>query len=132
MRTSPIVKRLESGEDRQVIETFLTSESISRGDFVALDVTKTPDGDKALYIRKASTATDRTCVVGVAKTAAASGAKLEVIVRGICEASVLAAAEGDALGVTGTQGAADTTTATAVAYLLETAGAPGLFTVYVR
>lgn len=126
--------------DRRQTETFLASGAIAAGELVSLDASKTADGDKAIFVIKADSAAAATNVpVGVALAAAADGKKVEVCVRGVCEAlvtagvaagAVLAADSGVAAGQLDTITAA---TEAQVAIALEAAVAlPGTTTVYVR
>jgi hypothetical protein len=96
-----------SAMNRRQVETFVASEAIAAGDVVSLDLSKTADGDKGIFVSKAdtATATDR-CAVGVAlAAAAAAGDKVDVCVRGVCEANVDGAtAAGDLLQISSTAG----------------------------
>ena len=131
MRTSPIVKRLESGETRRVVEVFIASELIVAGDLVSLDLSATPDGDMGLYVAKADSAADNV-PVGFALTGAATGERFDVCVRGICEANVDGATvAGSPLGVGATAGQAAVVTVGAIAFALE-ADVSNVATVYVR
>ncbi len=128
--------------NRRQTETFLAASAVAAGDVVALDADQTADGDKAIKVHPADTGdTARVAVVGVALAAAAADEKVEVCVRGVCEATVLAnAAEGNLLYITSTAGALDDVEGTApaassspVAVCLETrGGSTGLTTVFVK
>jgi hypothetical protein len=117
--------------NRRQVETFISGEAIVAGDVVALDLVTAAltAGQIATQIRQASTAAARTAVAGVALDAAAgAGEPVRVCIRGVCEANVLAMAQGDVLTVTATAGSMDTITAATapqVAVALETAAAPG-------
>jgi hypothetical protein len=74
-----------SAMNRRQVETFIASEAIAANDLVSLDLSKTGDGDKALYIVKADsgTATD-SCAIGFALNAAtAAGQTVAVTIAGI-------------------------------------------------
>lgn len=129
-----------SAMDRRQTETFLASAAIAAGDVVSLDNTKSADGDKAIFVLPAdgnALPTPFICPVGVALAAAAEGEKVEVCVRGVCEASVSA---GPALGAVLTFGntsgvlqAVAAATEPQVAIALEASAGPGATTtVYVR
>ena len=129
--------------NRRQVETFIAAGPIVAGATVVLDITKAADGDKAIYVLPSNTGSDdTTCFVGVALAAApAAGDKVEVCVRGVCEATVLtAAAKGKLLYITSTAGALDdaagsapATDSSPVAVALETRGAgTGPITVFVR
>jgi len=128
--------------NRRQIETFIASGAITAGQTVALNILKTADGDKAIFVVPSATGTDdTTCFVGVAITAAGAGDKVDVCVRGVCEATVLTgAAKGKLLYITSTAGALDDAAGSApasdsvpVAVALETrGGGTGPITVFVR
>jgi len=142
MATSTLIQYLETtGADgvdiglgvshRRQVETFISGEAIVAGDVVALDLVTAAltAGQRATQIRQASTNAARTAVVGVALSAAAgAGEKVQVCIKGVCSANVLAMSQGDVLTVTATAGSMDTiaaATAPQVAVALETAAAPG-------
>lgn len=157
MATSTLIQYLETSQvdgfgaavavgsatmNRRQTEIFLAGEAVLIGDCVSLDLSQAADGDKAVHIVKADsgTATDR-CPVGVVLRSAendgslAAGSRIEVVVRGVCEANVAAHAAGDVLGMTAVPGQLDTVAAATdaqVAIGIDGAGAPGLATVYVR
>ena len=113
MATSTLLNYLETGSSNEVmnrrqVETFIAGEAITANDFVALDFSQSSDADKALYVMKAGTGdTATTMCVGVALGAAASGAKVDVVVKGVCEANVAGdTAAGEFLIITGTDGQA--------------------------
>jgi hypothetical protein len=122
--------------DRRQTETFLAADAITAGDVVSLDAGQAADGDKAIKVKRADSGdTNLVCPVGVALASAASGEKVEVCVRGVCEANVAAHTKGDVLTVTATAGRLDTiaaATSPAVGVSLDGAGAPGLATIFVR
>lgn len=71
--------------NRRQVETFIASEAIAANDLVSLDLSKTGDGDKGIFIVKADsgTATD-TCAIGFALNGAtAAGETVDVTVAGI-------------------------------------------------
>lgn len=117
--------------NRRSVETFISGEAVVAGDVVALDLVTAglSDIEIATTVRQASTNAARTAVVGVALDAAAgAGEPVRVCIRGVCEANVLAMAQGDVLTVTATAGSMDTiaaATAPQVAVALEAAVAPG-------
>lgn len=125
-----------SSMDRRQVETFIAAAPVGPGDVVSLDAAQTADGDKAIKVKPGDAGdTALSCPVGVALAAAGTGEKVEVCVRGVCEANLLACTQGDVLTHTGTAGSLDTIAAATdpqVAIALETAAAPGTFTVYVR
>lgn len=96
--------------NRRQVETFIAAAAIAVGQVVSLDAAQAEDGDKAIKIKPADSGdTDLVCPVGVALTAAtAVGDKVEVCVRGVCNATAAAHAKGDVLTVTGTAGEMDT------------------------
>jgi exoribonuclease II len=113
MATSTLLNYLETGSSNEVmnrrqVETFIAGEAIAAKDFVALDFSQSSDADKALYVMKAGTVdTATTMCVGVALGAAASGAKVDVVVKGVCEANVAGdTTAGEFLIITGTDGQA--------------------------
>jgi len=122
--------------NRRQVETFIAAAAIAAGEVVSLDAAQTADGDKAIFVQPSDASnTDLVCPVGVALAAAASGEKVEVCVRGVCEAQCDAHTRGDVLTVTTTAGQLDTiaaATSPQVAVALDGAGGPGLATVYVR
>jgi hypothetical protein len=139
--------------DRRQIETFITSEIVFIGDVVCLDLVTaglnaTERGVRIL--RAQSTNTSKRTVVGVvvrsadsaagaftpSSGACAAGTKVEVVVRGIVNASSLACTVGDVLALdpAGAVGAVDTITAATnvkVGYALSTVAAPGLAPIFV-
>lgn len=134
MATSSLIQYLEGTDaagvtlgltpsNRRVEETFIASSAITVGQWVALDLTTTlSDGDKSLKVAPADgnggagagVTSLNSVVVGVALNAAAVGDKVEVVTRGMCEASVTEAGAGinvgDALQISNTAGVAAITT----------------------
>lgn len=112
--------------NRRIEETFIASAAITAGQWVALDFTvANSDGDKSLKVAPAdgngsagagppAITSLNSVVVGVALTAAAVGARVEVVTRGMCEASVTETGSGinvgDALQISNTAGVAQITT----------------------
>lgn len=128
--------------NRRKVESFIATEAIAIGQIVSLDASQTGDGDKGIKVALADTGSDDTVfAVGVAiSAAAASGDKVDVCIRGICEAQCAAnAAKGNALYLTGTAGQLDDVAPAAplsesvpVAQCMESVGgAPALTTVFV-
>lgn len=141
MATSTLIQYLESGvgaetSNRTQVETFIAAAAIAEGDVVSLDNAQAVTGDKALFVKKADAgSTDLVCPVGVALAAAAAGAKVDVVVRGLASANCLAHTKGDVLTVTATAGSMDTiaaATSPQVAVSLQTLAAPGKALVFVR
>jgi hypothetical protein len=96
--------------NRRQVETFIAAEAIAANDLVSLDLSKTSDGDKGIYIVKADTgtATDK-CAIGFALNGAtAAGETVDVTVAGIHESANVdgATAAGDTLCIGSTAGRA--------------------------
>jgi hypothetical protein len=91
MATSTLVQRLEAGEtgvsNRSQTETFLAGGTISAGDFVSLDRSKT-GADKALYVVVQDTSGGAVALgvptVGVALASADAEEKVQVCIGGYC------------------------------------------------
>ena len=84
--------------NRRQVERFIASAAIAAGDVVCLDITKTADGDKSLFVTKADTGSgDTTLTIGVALDAAtAANDEINVVIRGfVKDANV---ATGGAIG----------------------------------
>lgn len=83
--------------NRRQVERFIASSAISAGDIVALDISKTADGDKSLFVVKADTSAGATTLtIGVALEDAAANEDLNVVIRGfVKDANV---ATGGAIG----------------------------------
>jgi hypothetical protein len=95
--------------NRRQVETFIASEAITANDLVSLDLSKTSDGDKGIFVAQAnSTGTDK-CAIGFALNDAEEGETVDVTIAGIhTSANVDAAvAAGDSLCVGATSGQAD-------------------------
>lgn len=122
--------------DRRQVETFFAAGAIAAGAFVSLDASQADDANKALFVKPADSAdTTASCCIGVALAAANAGEKVEVCIRGVCEANTGVVAQGDVLTHSATAGEAATIAAATdpqVAVALEAAGAPATITVYVR
>lgn len=103
-----------SSSFRRQIESFIAAEAITANDLVAVDLSQTEDGDKALYVVQADTgtATDK-LAVGFALADAASGEVVEVTVAGIHVSANVAGATvaGSPLAVGSTAGQAAVYTA---------------------
>jgi predicted RecA/RadA family phage recombinase len=137
MATSSLIQYLEGTDaagttlglgpsNRRVEEVFIASSAIAVGQWVALDLTVAlSDGDKSLKVAPAdgnggaaagppAITSLNSVVVGVAISAAAAGARVEVVTRGMVEASVTESgagiAVGDALQISNTAGVAVLTT----------------------
>ena len=95
MATNDLIQKLfgadESGvgedsvlvSNRRQVETFVAAEAISDGDIVCLDISKTKDGEKMLYVKKGKTDAAATAVcIGVADQSVASGEDVRVVVKG--------------------------------------------------
>ena len=69
--------------NRRQVETFIASEAISDGDFVCLDLAKSTDGEKLLYIKKLNSGAGATVLaIGVADEAIGSGEQGTVVIKG--------------------------------------------------
>ncbi len=134
MSTSSLIQYLQATDgagatlgltpsNRRVRETFIASSTITAGQWVALDFTvANSDGDKSLKVvpadgnagAGAGITSLASVVVGVALAGAAAGEKVEVVVRGLVDASVTEAGAGinvgDALQISNTAGVAAITT----------------------
>ena len=103
--------------NRRQVETFIAAEAIAANDLVSLDLSKTGDGDKGIYIVKADTgtATDK-CAIGFALNGAtAAGETVDVTVAGIhVAANVATIGAGASLCVGSTAGRASIYTNTDV------------------
>ena len=103
MATSTLVQYLSTGVGTDVshrgqTEVFLASSTVAVGDAVALDLSKTADGDKTLFVVKADTdVATATAVVGIVLGSAqtngtlTAGSKVLVAVSGLATANVDAA-----------------------------------------
>jgi len=82
-----------SASNRRQIQKFIASETIVANDLVSLDLSKTADGDKGLFIVKADvgTGTD-SCAIGFAIDGGAAGEAISVTIAGIHENANVAAA----------------------------------------
>lgn len=74
---------------RRQVETFLASAAIAANDLVCLDVSKTADSDKALFIKKADVGAGATTIaIGFALNAAANaGDEVRVTIAGVHESA---------------------------------------------
>ena len=141
MATSTLLQYLQSTDgngdalgvtpsNRRQVERFIASSAIAENDLVALDFSKTADGEKALYIIKANDALISQVAIGFALNAAtAAGDEVNVTIAGIHEnANVVGStAAGDRLIISSVVGQAkditssDTTPIVAVAVEADTA-----------
>jgi len=95
--------------NRRQVETFIASEAITANDLVSLDLSKTSDGDKGIFVAQAnSTGTDK-CAIGFALNDAEEGETVDVTIAGIHTSANVDAAvvAGDSLCVGATSGQAD-------------------------
>ena len=96
MATTQIIQYLESAQvtglgvsapvgastmDRSQVETFLAGGSITAGDFVVFDTSKT-GANRVLYAIQSPATAGQSIVVGVALNTAATGEKVKVVVSG--------------------------------------------------
>ena len=98
--------------NRRQIETFISGAAIAANDLVALDFSQTADGDMAITIVKADSAsTDSIAVVGFALNAATgAGENVDVTIAGLHQSANVAGAvaKGDRLSISAVAGQADT------------------------
>ena len=95
--------------NRRQVERFIASGTIAAGDIVCLDITKTADGDKSLFVTKANTTSGNTTLtIGVALDAAAANDELNVVIRGLAKNANVATGGGigDRIVGSGTAGRA--------------------------
>ena len=142
MATNTLIQKLfasdESGvgedsvkvSNRQELETFFASESISDGDLVCLDISKSSDGDKMSYVKKLKTDAGVTAVsIGIADQDADEGALIRVVIKGFkADANIATgAAIGERFVGTSTAGRGDvlanSSTLPALGYVVTTASA---------
>ena len=141
MATSTLLQYLQSTDgngdalgvtpsNRRQVERFIASSAIAENDLVALDFSKTADGEKALYIIQANDALISQVAIGFALNAAtAAGDEVNVTIAGIHEnANVVGStAAGDRLIISSVVGQAkvitssDTSPIVAVAVEADTA-----------
>ena len=114
--------------NRRQVETFIASEAISDGDFVCLDLAKSTDGEKLLYIKKLNSGAGATVLaIGVADEAIGSGEQGTVVIKGFKKDANVAtgAAIGERIVGTSTAGRGDvlanSSTLPALAYVVTTA-----------
>ena len=122
--------------NRRQVERFIASSAIAANDLVALDFSKTADGDKALYIIKADDSLISQVAIGFALNAAtAAGDEVDVTIAGIHESAnvVGTTAAGDRLTISSVVGqartyvAGDNTAILAVAVEADTANVATVF-----
>ena len=95
--------------NRRQVERFIASGTIVAGDIVCLDITKTADGDKSLFVTKANTTSGNTTLtIGVALDAAEANDELNVVIRGLAKNANVATGGGigDRIVGSGTAGRA--------------------------
>ena len=99
-----------NASDRRIEEVFVASAAITAGDFVCLDLSKSDDSDKALFVKQLNSgATITSLGIGVALATAAAGESVRVCIRGMVSANVDAGiAQGDRLVGTAVAGRAAT------------------------
>jgi hypothetical protein len=112
--------------NRRQIETFIAGGSISANDLVALDFSKTTDGEIAITVVAADSASvNSIAVVGFALADAASGETVDVTIAGLHVSANLngTVAKGDRLSISAVSGQADTyvnsDTVPVIAYAVE-------------
>ena len=88
---------------RRQVETFLAGAAITAGEWVVLDTSKTADL-QCIYVVKAPASSVSAAVMGVALADAASGARVDVVVRGYAASATVntSTAQGNALFCGGT------------------------------
>ena len=126
MATNTILQCLNDGSDfgveasnRSKFETFIASETVTAEQTVSLDLSKSADGDKALFVKKADTDDTETMVpVGVVVRsvepdgALDAGARILVCTRGLVDAKVTGTVtQGAPLAMTATAGELDSAVA---------------------
>jgi len=98
-----------TSSNRRQVERFIASHAIAENDLVALDFSKTADGDKVLYIRKALDSEISQVAIGFALNAAtAEGDEVNVTIAGIHESANVngSTAAGDRLIISSVAGQA--------------------------
>lgn len=127
MATSTLIQFLAEGQagdtsNRRQTEDFIASGAITKGDWVAFDVSKTA-ADKALYVVQSPAAAGSALVVGIADNTAAANDRIRVVIAGYVQAANVATgtAAGAALQLTGTAGRAG-----AAAYVGDGSGAAAI------
>lgn len=125
-----------TSSNRRQVERFIASSAIAANDLVALDFSKTADGDKALYIIKADDSLISQVAIGFALNAAtAAGDEVNVTIAGIHESANVhsSVAAGDRLIISPVAGqaevisASDTSPIVAVAVEADTANVATVF-----
>jgi len=88
---------------RRQVETFLAGAAITAGEWVVLDTSKTADL-QCIYVIKAPASSVSAAVMGVALSSVASGARVDVVVRGYAASATVntSTAQGNALFCGGT------------------------------
>tara|TARA_R100000664_G_C2758928_1_gene148203 strand:+ start:2062 stop:2511 length:450 start_codon:yes stop_codon:yes gene_type:complete len=115
-----------TASNRRQVESFIASAAIAANDLVCLDFSKSDDGDKALFIKKADSGDGETvAAIGFALNTAAAGETCEVTIAGLhVSANVDASTDvGFRLKVSNTAGRAgiytNTDTVPVIAYAVE-------------
>jgi hypothetical protein len=125
-----------TSSNRRQVERFIASSAIAANDLVALDFSKTADGDKALYIIKADDSLISQVAIGFALNAATdAGDEVNVTIAGIHESANVhsSVAAGDRLIISPVAGqaeviaATDTSPIVAVAVEADTANVATVF-----
>ncbi len=118
MATQNLLQRLDQASEttgssvdasnRRIEEVFIASEAITAGDFVCLDLSKSADSDKVLFVKELTATAATNLCVGVAITTAAIGENVRVCIRGMISANVATGvAQGDRLVASSTAGRAE-------------------------
>ncbi len=118
MATQNLLQRLDTAEDttgsstnasnRRIEEVFIASEAITAGDFVCLDLSKSDDSDKILFVKKLNTTAITSLGVGVAIATVAADENVRVCIRGMISANVASGVvQGDRLVSSSTAGRAE-------------------------
>ena len=119
MATQNLLQRLDQASEttgssvdasnRRIEEVFIASEAITAGDFVCLDLSKSADSDKILFVKKLNSGAAGTSLgVGGAIATAAEDANVRVCIRGMISANVATGvAQGDRLVSSSTAGRAE-------------------------
>ena len=118
MATQNLLQRLDVAADttgsstdasnRRIEEVFIASEAITAGDFVCLDLSKSDDSDKILFVKKLNTTAITSLGVGVAIATVAADENVRVCIRGMISANVASGVvQGDRLVSSSTAGRAE-------------------------
>ena len=118
MATQNLLQRLDQASEttgssvnasnRRIEEVFIASEAITAGDFVCLDLSKSDDSDKILFVKKLNTTAITSLGVGVAIATVAADENVRVCIRGMISANVATGVvQGDRLVSSSTAGRAE-------------------------